>query len=331
MKKIVTLILLTCMLLSLAACADNNSTESESSTPESTTEETTTEETTTEETTTEETTTEEDTTPEITLQEIYDATRLESILNNHRSVSIRDKIDGELFNERYLTKEYIYDCYPSSDAESDFAEFIADDACYCYMDGGYLHYLPITPGGVSDFKSLRAEHYAADVLSEDILKDTIESVSQKDGRITVKSFLSQAAIEDMSEFGVTSGKFEYVLDAKTREIISVTSDYTYDDGLAFCSVMEVTYDAEEPETLKLFLEYADRTEDMRSITVVSNPGTEGEKTETVQTPKGLVIGFRYEEDSEYEFVLYNDAACTELYDPYEDTDSDLTVYVKWDK
>ena len=28
-------------------------------------------------------------------------------------------------------------------------------------------------------------------------------------------------------------------------------------------------------------------------------------------------------------VFYTDAACTENYDPYADTDSDLTIYVKW--
>ena len=30
-----------------------------------------------------------------------------------------------------------------------------------------------------------------------------------------------------------------------------------------------------------------------------------------------------------QFSVYTDAACTEAYDPYADTDSDLTIYVKW--
>ena len=41
---------------------------------------------------------------------------------------------------------------------------MTDDACYCYMGGGYLRYLPISPNGVSDFASYRAEHYAAVIL-----------------------------------------------------------------------------------------------------------------------------------------------------------------------
>ena len=284
MKKIITLILLLCMVLTFAACGK----------------------------------------VEITMQEIYDAAQTESLLKNHESVSIRDEMDGDIWNERYLTEEYIYDYVP--DEESDWAEFMTDDACYCYMGGDYLRYLPISPDGVSDFASYRAEHYAAVILGEEALDDTIESVTKKDSRITVKSVCGQEAL---AELGVTSAKFEYVLDAKTREMISVISDYTYDDETAFGSVTEVTYDTEEPEMVKTFLEYDNQTENLRNITVVSNPGIENEKIESVQVPKGLIIGFRYDEDDASEFHLYTDAACTELYDPYGDTDSDITIYVKW--
>ena len=261
---------------------------------------------------------------EITMQEIYDAAQTEALLKNHESVSIRDEMDGDIWNERYLTEEYIYDYVP--DEESDWAEFMTDDACYCYMGGDYLRYLPISPDGVSDFASYRAEHYAAVILGEEALDDTIESVTKKDSRITVKSVCGQEAF---AELGVTSAKFEYVLDAKTREMISVISDYTYDDETAFGSVTEVTYDTEEPEMVKTFLEYDNQKENLRNITVVSNPGIENEKIESVQVPKGLIIGFRYDEDDASEFHLYTDAACTELYNPYGDTDSDITINVKW--
>ena len=284
MKKIIALILALCMILTLAACGK----------------------------------------VEITMQEIYDTNQIEALLKNHESLYIRNEMDGELWRETYLTKDYVFDYIP--DGESDWAEFMTDDACYCYMGGDYLRYLPISPDGVSDFASYRAEHYAAVILGMDTLDDTIESVTQKDGRIIVKGVCDQ---ETLAEFGVTSAKFEYVLDAKTREIVSVISDFTYDDETAFGSVTEATYDTEEPEMVKTFLEYDNQTENLRNITVVSNPGMENEKIESVQVPMGLVIGFRYDENDAYEFHLYTDAACTELYDPYADTDSDLTIYVKW--
>lgn len=141
--------------------------------------------------------------------------------------------------------------------------------------------------------------------------------------------ISMRLTMSLAAFGVTLGTSEYVLDAKTHEIISIIGNYTYDDGTAFGSVTDVIYDAEEPERVQTFLEYDNQTENLRSVTLVSNPGVENEKTESVQVPKGVIVGFRYDVDDGYDFHLYTDAACTENYDPYKDTDSDLTIYIKW--
>ena len=287
MKKIVAFILFLCMVLSLAACGK----------------------------------------VEITMQEIYDAGQTEAMLKNHQSVSIRDEMDGEVWMERYLTKEYAYEYYPNE--EFTFAQFMTDDANYAYSSGDYLFYSFITPDGVGDFASDRAETYASVILGEETLDQIIEAVSKKGGRITVTSSMSQKTIEDMAEYGVKAGKFEYVLDAKTREMISLISDYTYDDGTAYNVITEVTYDAEVPEMLKEFLEYVNQTENLRNVTVVSNPGTGKEESKSIQAPKGLIIGFEYDDDLEYAVEFYTDVACTESYDPYADTDSDLTIYVKW--
>lgn len=288
MKKYVALVLLLCMVLTLAACAKMS----------------------------------------VSMQEIYDATQTEAMLKNHQSVSIRDKMDGELFNERYLTKEYIFDYLPN--AESDWAEFVTDYSCYSYLGGAYVRYLPITPDGVSDgFASYRAEHYASVILDAETVDEVITSVSKNDGRFYAKSVLSQKILESLSEFGVTSGNFEYVLDAKTREILSIEGNYTYNDDSTLQMTSEISYDAEVPEMVNTFLEYENQTENLRTITVVTNPGTDKEVSQSVQVPKDLLVGLRYYEDSEYTFEVYTDAACTEAYDPYADTASDLIIYVKW--
>ena len=112
MKKIISSILLLCIVLTLAACGK----------------------------------------VEITMQDVYNAAQVETMLKNHQSVYIRNALDGELWRETYLTKDYAYDYIP--DEESDWAEFMTDDACYCYMGGGYLRYLPISPNGVSDFAQI---------------------------------------------------------------------------------------------------------------------------------------------------------------------------------
>ena len=287
MKKIVTLILMLCMILSLSACGK----------------------------------------VEITMQEIYDANQTKALLKNHESVYVRNESDGEYFDEKYLTQDYIYDYI--HDEEFDWVEFTTDDANYYCLNGDYVRFWTITPDGVSsDFASYRTEYYASAILGAETVDEIIESVSKKDGRITVTSSLSQKNIEDMAELDVAAGKFEYVLDAKTREIVALSGDYTYDDGTGHHVDSEVSYDIDAPERVREFLKYANETENLRNITVVSNPGTEKEVSQSIQAAKGLAVGFRYEEE-EYVFEVYADAACTELYDPYVDTDSDQTIYVKW--
>jgi hypothetical protein len=86
-----------------------------------------------------------------------------------------------------------------------------------------------------------------------------------------------------------------------------------------------------PETLEKFLGYENQTENLRKITVISHPGTGEEVSQTAQIPKGVVAGFNFADEVADAFGAYTDAACTESYDPYADTDSDLTVYVKWSK
>ena len=265
----------------------------------------------------------------ITLQEIYGACQTEALLKNHESVYMRNELDGEFWIETYLTKDYAYDYMP--DEEFPYLKFMTDDACY-YNDAGHrLFYLFITPDGVDNFASERAESYAAVILGEEALDDIIESVEIKDGRITVTSVLSSKNLEAWAEFGVIAGKCEYVLDAKTREMISISVEYTYNDGSVSTSITELSYDAEEPEKLEELLGYVNQTENLRNVTVVSNPGTDKEERKSIQAPKGLIIGFEFDDGLEYAPEFYTDAACTESYDPYADTASDLTVYVKWIK
>ena len=311
MRKIITLILLAFIVLALVACTDNDS-----KTPENTpTENTPAENTPT-----------ENTAPEITMQDIYDASQINAMLQNHQNVLIQDEMDGEVFSEKYLTKEYV--CFHYPDDEFNYAEFLTDDARYAYNIGDYLRYLYITPEGVTnDFSNDRAEFYTS-VLDASVVNEPVESVSQKDGNIVVNTLLDEEAIEELLESEMISVKNEYRLDAEAHEMISITADCTYADG-TFHIVTEVTYDAEEPEIVKTFLGYANQTENLRNVTIVTNPDTDKEISQSFRIPKGLYIGFSWPDAYEDKVELYADAACTELYDAYVDTESDLTVYVKW--
>ena len=83
--------------------------------------------------------------------------------------------------------------------------------------------------------------------------------------------------------------------------------------------------------MKAFIEYAQETENVRTVTIVSNPGTENEKTESVQIPNGMQACISPNWDVEKTMTLYTDAACTQLFEGIWNVDADLTIYVKWDK
>ena len=70
-------------------------------------------------------------------------------------------------------------------------------------------------------------------------------------------------------------------------------------------------------------------EHLRNITIVSNPGTGKEESKRIQVPKGLIFGLEFDDSFADAVEFYTDADCAEYYDPYADTASDLTIYVKW--
>ena len=304
MKKIISLIFLLCLILSFSACGNKEIT--------------------------------------VTMQEIYDASNLEALLENHESVYIRYTESGEIYEELYLSKEYSYSFMDGEvyGIESDVAFLTTNDSFYYYDDNNYVRSFLISKDGLTDaYNPLDDVKF---VFDESGLQETIESIEKKDGNITVISFNGPEAIEASGEEGLVSYNAEYVLDEETRELISTKAVLEYDDGTVYNVVMDFVYDGEIPEGMKALVDYEQRTDDLRTITVVSNPGTEGEKSESVQVPKGISVIFEpdlildidlttIESTSHIEgaFDLYSDSACTQPLDMDEDKNSDVTVYVKW--
>ena len=107
---------------------------------------------------------------EITMQEIYDTNQTEVLLKNHQSVYIRDEMDGENFGEVYLSKDYVFNYMPG--VESDWMEFLTDDARYSLAGDDCVYYVFITPDGVGDFTSERAERSASAALCADAEGET---------------------------------------------------------------------------------------------------------------------------------------------------------------
>lgn len=298
MKKIVTFIMLFCMVFSLIACANK-----------------------------------EIATAEITVQDLYDATNIPALLEKHDSVYVLYTENGEVYKEEYYSKEYCYTFFGGElyEMDSDLASLTTNHSChYCY-DNTYTQSIVLTPDGMVDMGSIFAEFSEKTIFSETLLNDTITSITEKDGNIIVTSVSDSEEIEAMKAEGVTVGEEEYVLDANTRELISVKSVFFNEAEEENEGAIYFTYDVEIPKGMEKLMEYAQQTENMRTITIISNPGTDTEKTESVQVPKGVVAGLEADMSTDKAFTLYTDAACTQIFKEAPDVNSDVTIYIKWDE
>lgn len=300
MKKIVTFILLIGFVMSFTACADK-----------------------------------ENTPPEITAQSLYDASNVPALLEKYDSVLVQRTENGEVYQEEYYSKEYCY-IFDGYNAENEYAVLSTDHSHYMYFDNMYVLIVTIAPDGMVDMESIFAEEIDWNIFATSVLNDTITSVTEKDGHIFVTSVSDQEEINDAKAQGWILGGEEYALDAKTREVISVKSVYVNDSGEKYEGAVYITYNAEIPESMKKFVEYDQQTEDMRTVTVVSNPGAANEKTESIQVPKGLQVAISdvvAVEDENYTvtYTVYADAACTQTFEEEWDANSDLTVYIKWNE
>ena len=301
MKKLVAFILVLCMALSLSACADKGSTQPES------------------------------TSPEITLQEVYDAGKdLAALLGEHESVYIQVTSNGKILWEEYLSKQYCYTFYDAEymDIGFDSVSFATDHSEYVYSENTYAQWITLTPSGMVDMKERFSYAEMGSFISSEMLDDTA-TITETDGSIIVAVLSDAKDIVTIGE-GVVSCEETYTLDAKTREMTSVKTVYTYEDGTVEEGIITITRDAEIPEGMKPFLAYEQETENMRTITIVSNPGTENEKTDSVKVAKGLLVALSPDWDVEETFTMYADAACTQMIEGDLDVNSDVTVYIKWD-
>lgn len=303
MKKIISFILLLCMVLSVAACADNGSTMPES------------------------------TTPEITLQEVYEAGKdYAALLGDHENVYILATSNGAVIREEYLAKDCYYSFYDAKyvNLGVDFTDYITEHAQYSYFNNAYARVATLAQSGLIDLKAHLDMIKTGSFISSMMLGGT-SAITEKDGSVIVTCIADAKDIAVMGE-GIVSCEESYTLGAKTREMTAVKTICTYEDGTIEEIITTITRDVEIPEGMKPFLTYEQETENLRTITIVSNPGTENEKTEIIKTPKGLILSFTPDIwTTDKLFAVYSDAACTQPVSGKADPNSDVTVYIKWDE
>lgn len=268
----------------------------------------------------------------ITRQEVYDAGKnLAALLGNHESVHVQVTSNGKVLREEYLSKQYCYFFYDEEYMNMGFnyASFVTDHSQYDCFEGDYTYIVTLTPSGMIDTEEFFAAEGEKNFISSEVLDDDTASIIEKDGYIIVTCTADPDEILTMGE-DVVSCVETYTLDAKTHEMTAIKTVYTYEDGTVEEGIITITRDVEAPEGTKSFLTY-EETENLRTITIVSNPGTEKEKIDTVQTPKGLQVVFSPDWSVDKVFALYSDAACTQPVPEEPDTNADVTVYIKWNE
>ena len=268
----------------------------------------------------------------ISIEEVYEAGKdLSSLLGDHESVYVEVTSNGTLLQEYYLCKQYSYFFYDSEymNLGFDYSALITDHSQYNCYDGDYSYIVLLDQSGVIDMETYFAGEGATSFISDALLNAEDYSITEKDGYFIVSCHLDLDEILTFDDT-IVSCVETYTLDAATRKMTSVKTVYTHKDGTVEEGTVTITRDVEAPEGAKPFIAY-EQTENLRTITIVSNPGTEGERTDVIRTPKGLQVSFSPDWSVDNTFGAYTDAACTNPIPETPDTNSDVTVYIKWDE
>lgn len=262
--------------------------------------------------------------PGITMKEVYEANRPAVLLENHESVCARFTVDGEDAGVNYVGKEYTYD------AAYGWACFMTDEIAYNCEGDTYHRVVPVCEDGLVDVADYRAAYDVRLLMDKTTARETVESVTEQDGRLTVSTQLPAKYLLELTQGqeGVKACRCEYVLDADTCALISGQSVCDFEDGTSFTVTSEMTYDEALPDQARAFLALEEQGVQLRTVTLVTNPGTQREKIQNVQVAKGLSV--RLDAGmGEGTLTLYADAACTQPYIAPGEHESDATVYLKW--
>lgn len=260
---------------------------------------------------------------ELTMRKLIDANQPKTLLETYDSIFIRGTMAGESIGDYYLTETY------SFEGSESFSMYLTDDTGYACRNGVYERIVFLTRDGLVDYADYRADLYTDVILSQESLMEKIQSITETEEQISLTSVMSRRNLKKLfGQDNLRSLENVYVLDANTYGVITAMGTLIFDDGTAIDLAMECTYNAEMPEGVQPLLEYAEQTEDLRTVTLVFHAGTKKEKTELIQAPKGLPLTLSLPDDATEGFAVYADEACTVPFQSNGDYTSDVTVYIK---
>ncbi len=213
--------------------------------------------------------------------------------------------------EKYLT-DYEYadkDIYVSEEDSGNIYVAIADHIMELDADGNISEYV-VMDGSGYDYWTADKENFMFTYNDE----EKVLSQTEEDGNIIVNSRLDTD--EGYEEY-------TYTIDSETMEMSRVYTVYYDTDGNVIVSREEElgfnTDVYEIPEEITTAMS----PEETRTVTVISDPGTDEEKVQTREIGKGVFAKIAL---SEGYTTMYDDEACTVPHQ-LSGLDEDITIYV----
>ena len=269
---------------------------------------------------------------ELDLKAIAEANKTEEILKHYDSFLIEAK-DGSRQVFHYADSEFVFQssaAYTSSDGikHKEYHEIIAKDY-YCGISEGE-YYSIVHAGGDIDVS------FTEDLMinPELFVHETVKSSREEDGKIIFKTRLDEKIMVELGYW--LDGPYEecyyeteYTMDKETLVITGIKETFVdkknkMEDSLEYV----MTINAQRPEKALSVYNHVKNAEETCTATIVFDPGTENETSESFTVPKGDTVYF-YWKDKEYNKV-YKNRECTEVISELHTNlkaNEDVTIYV----
>lgn len=267
---------------------------------------------------------------EINPEEIVNANQTTELLKKYDSILINVD-DGERSVGYYADGEIVFEwsgAYTTSTASYKEYHEILGDGYYCGMND--KDFYSIVYGG-GEIDTEWTEHLM--INPELFVKEIVIDSKEADGVITFKTRLTEEAMQSLGYW--TDGSYKgcyyetiYYMDAETKIITSIKETFV-DKVSKTKSTIEyvLTPNAARPEKAVTIYDHVHSPEETRTATIVFDPGTENEKTQSFSVPKGDIVYFYWEGDYD---KVYKNAELTEVIGSTHANlvaDEDVTIYL----
>ena len=269
---------------------------------------------------------------EINMEEVLAANKTSELLKHYDNFMVKMQ-DSRRSLGYYADGELIYewsDAYTTSQgAYKAYYEILTDD----YYSGfsGSKHYSFVHAGGERDLS------WTEDLVlnPELFVKETVVSSQEKDGMIIFKTRLTEESMIELGFNDWVDGLYKgsyyetvYTMEKDTKIVKSIKETFVNKASGTKSLIEYVTIaNTELPENAAKIRDHVDGAEETCTATVVFDPGTENERTESFSVPKGDTVYFTWEGD--YDRVYSNPEMTAALDISFVSlvADGDIAIYL----